>query len=99
MSSFSGFTRNFNTLSAELSQYLILKESTTVLLTVCMRITTVAEKRTTSSCYCSFGSSKVAFEKNSIRYSILCLCACFKLLLNKTQSVNISFQGECFEKL
>ena len=41
-----------------------------------------------------------AFKKNSSKpYSIPCLYTCFRLLLHKTQSINITFHGEIFEKL
>ena len=41
-----------------------------------------------------------SFKKNSSKpYSIPCLYTYFRLLLHKTQSVNITFHGEIFEKL
>ena len=41
-----------------------------------------------------------AFKKNSSKpYSIPCLYTCFRLLLHKTQSVNITFHAEIFEKM
>ena len=41
-----------------------------------------------------------AFKLNSSNlYSISCLYTCFRFLLHKTQSVNLNFRGEIFEKL
>ena len=95
--SFSGsFKKSFTLLKAEVIQYLMLKETTTVLLTKCNKITNFVEKKSNIIMFLQLWIKKQRLKtgNSSLPSSITCLYTCFRLLLHKIQSVIITFHDE-----
>ena len=98
---FRQFQKKFHSLTAEVIQYLMLKETTTVLLTKCIKIIIFVEKESNIIMLLQLWIKKQRLKKgnSSLPSLITCLNTCFRLLLHEIQSVNITFYDEIFEKL